>query len=172
MTTNTIADGTDGKNGTTTAPTAYVPAPSLRVAADKLAPAAMRAMVALDKATADSSLESGLKELVRARASQINGCAYCVETHTNDALSGGDTQRRLFLLPVWRETGLFTARERAALGLTEAVTRLSDGPVEDTVWAAAAAEFDETELAELVWLITTINAWNRVNVAAHVWPVD
>jgi alkylhydroperoxidase family enzyme len=76
------------------------------------------------------------------------------------------------MLAVWQETGLFTARERAALGLTEAVTRLSDGPVSDEVWAAAAAEFDETELAELVWLITTINAWNRVNVAAHVWPVD
>ena len=152
--------------------TAYVPAPAVRVAADKLAPAAMRAMTALDKATAGSGLESGLKELVRARASQINGCAYCVETHSNDALAGGDTQRRLLLLAVWRETGLFTARERAALELTEAVTRLSDGPVTDQVWAAAAAEFDETELAELVWLITTINAWNRINVAAHVWPVD
>jgi AhpD family alkylhydroperoxidase len=159
---------------TNTNTAAYVPAPApaVRVAADKLAPAAMRAMSALDKATADSGLESGLKELVRARASQINGCAYCVETHTNDALEGGDSQRRLFLLPVWQETGLFTARERAALGLTEAVTRLSEGTVTDEVWAEAAAEFDETELAELVWLITTINAWNRVNVAAHVWPVD
>jgi alkylhydroperoxidase family enzyme len=73
---------------------------------------------------------------------------------------------------VWRETGLFTARERAGLDLTEAVTRLSGGPVTDEVWAAVAAEFDETEPAELVWLITAINAWNRVNVAAHAWPVD
>jgi AhpD family alkylhydroperoxidase len=152
--------------------TAYVPAPAVRVAADKLAPAAMRAMSALEKATSESGLEAGLKELVRSRASQINGCAYCVEMHANDALAGGETQRRLLLLPVWQETGLFTARERAALELTEAVTRLSDGPVGDEVWAAAAAEFDETELADLVWLITTINAWNRVNVAAHVWPVD
>jgi len=160
---------------TTTNPaanTAYVPAPAQRVAADKLAPAAMRAMNALDKATAESGLESGLKELVRARASQINGCAYCVETHLTDALTGGEQQRRVLLLPVWQETGLFTARERAALALTEAVTRLSDGPVTDEVWAAAAREFEDTELAELVWLITTINAWNRVNVAAHVWPVD
>jgi AhpD family alkylhydroperoxidase len=156
----------------TTTNSTYVPAPAIRVAADKLAPAAMRGMVALDKATASSSLEAGLKELVRARASQINGCAYCVDTHTTDALAAGDTQRRLFLLPVWRETGLFTARERAALGLTEAVTRLSDGPVSDEVWAAAAQEFEETELAELVWLITTINAWNRVSVAARTWPVD
>ena len=157
---------------TNTNTAAYVPAPAVRVAADKLAPAAMRAMSALEKATADSSLEAGLKELVRARASQINGCAYCVEMHTNDALAGGDSQRRLFLLPVWQETGLFTARERAALALTEAVTRLSESPVSDEVWAAAAAEFEETELAELVWLITAINSWNRVNVAAHVWPVD
>lgn len=96
----------------------YVPAPAVRVAADKLAPAAMRAMGALDKATAGGSLEAGLRELVRALASQINGCAYCVEMHTADALEAGDTQRRLFLLPVWRETGLFTARERAALELT------------------------------------------------------
>jgi AhpD family alkylhydroperoxidase len=165
MTTNTNMN-------TNTQNTGYVPAPAVRVAADKLAPAAMRAMSALDKATAESGLESGLKELVRARASQINGCAYCVEMHSNDALAGGETQRRLLLLPVWQETGLFTARERGALLLTEAVTRLSEAPVSDEVWAAAAAEFDETELADLVWLITAINSWNRVNVAAHVWPVD
>jgi AhpD family alkylhydroperoxidase len=152
--------------------TAYVPAPAVRVAADKLAPAAMRAMGALEEATRRSPLEPILKELVRARASQINGCAYCVEMHTKDALEAGETQRRLFLLPAWRETGLFTARERAALELTEAVTRLSEAPVSDEVWAGAAAQFEETELAELVWLITAINAWNRVNVTAHVWPVD
>jgi AhpD family alkylhydroperoxidase len=152
--------------------TAYVPAPAVRVAADKLAPAAMRAMGALEEATRRSPLEPVLKELVRARASQINGCAYCVEMHTKDALEAGETQRRLFLLPAWRETGLFTARERAALDLTEAVTRLSEAPVSDEVWAGAAEQFEETELAELVWLITAINAWNRVNVTAHVWPVD
>jgi AhpD family alkylhydroperoxidase len=152
--------------------TAYVPAPAVRVAADKLAPAAMRAMGALEEATRRSPLEPILKELVRTRASQINGCAYCVEMHTKDALEAGETQRRLYLLPAWRETGLFTARERAALELTEAVTRLSEAPVSDEVWAGAAKEFEETELAELVWLITAINAWNRVNVTAHVWPVD
>lgn len=157
---------------TTTTNTVYVPAPAQRVAADKLAPAAMRAMNALDKATAESGLEAGLKELIRARASQINGCAYCVETHLADALTGGEQQRRVLLLPVWRETGVFTARERAALALTESVTRLSEGPVTDEVWAAAAAQFEDTELAELIWLITAINSWNRVNVAGRVWPVD
>jgi AhpD family alkylhydroperoxidase len=152
--------------------TSYVPAPAVRVAADKLSPAAYRAMSALDKATSDSDLEGTLKDLVRTRASQLNGCAYCVETHSNDALAGGVSQRRMLLLPVWRETGLFTARERAALELTEAVTRLSEGPVTDAVWATAAAQFNDTELADLVWLITTINAWNRVNATAHVWPVN
>ena len=152
--------------------TAYVPAPAVRVAADKLAPAAMRAMGALEEATRRSSLEPLLKELVRTLASQINGCAYCVEMHTGDALELGEAQRRLFLLPAWRETGLFTARERAALELTEAVTRLSEGPVSDEVWARAAEQFEETELADLVWLITAINSWNRVNVTAHVWPVN
>ena len=157
---------------TTNTASAYVPAPAVRVAADKLAPAAMRAMSALEEATRRSPLEPVLKELVRTRASQINGCAYCVEMHTGDALELGEAQRRLFLLPAWRETGLFTARERAALALTEAVTRLSEGPVSDEVWAEAAGQFEETELAELVWLITAINAWNRVNVSAHVWPVN
>ncbi|MEZ0069548.1 AhpD family alkylhydroperoxidase [Streptacidiphilus sp. MAP12-20] len=145
---------------------------TVRLAADKLAPAAMRAMSGLDRATAGSDLEAGLKELVRARASQINNCAYCVDTHTTDALAAGETQRRLFLLPVWRETGLFSRRERAALALTEAVTRLSEGPVTDEVWAEAAEHFEETELAELLWLITTINAWNRISVAAQAWPVN
>jgi AhpD family alkylhydroperoxidase len=157
---------------TTNTTTANVPAPALRVAADKLAPAAMRAMGALEEATRRSSLEPLLKELVRTLASQINGCAYCVEMHTKDALEAGESQRRLFLLPAWRETGLFTARERAALELTEAVTRLSEGPVGDEVWARAAEQFEETELADLVWLITAINSWNRVNVTAHVWPVN
>ncbi|GAA1974258.1 carboxymuconolactone decarboxylase family protein [Kitasatospora viridis] len=158
---------TDTKTDTTTKPEIAV-----RIAADKLAPAAMRAMVALDRATAGSDLEAGLKELVRTRASQINGCAYCVDSHTADALTGGEEQRRLLLLPVWRETGLFTARERAALALTEAVTRLSEGPVGEQVWGAAAEQFEETELAELLWLITTINAWNRVSVASQAWPVN
>ncbi|WP_051942737.1 carboxymuconolactone decarboxylase family protein [Streptacidiphilus rugosus] len=158
---------------TTKNPTASeTPTITVRLAADKLAPAAMRAMSGLDRATAGSDLEAGLKELVRARASQINNCAYCVDMHTTDALTAGETQHRLFLLPVWRETGIFTRRERAALALTEAVTRLSEGQVTDEVWAEAAENFEETELAELLWLITTINAWNRISVAAQAWPVN
>ena len=153
----------------------FVPTPapgSLRLAVDELAPAMMRAMTALDAASKKTSLEKPLLELVRARASQLNGCAYCVDLHSGDAIAGGESQRRLFNLPVWRETAMFTDRERAALDLTEAATRLTDGPVSDEVFAAAAAQFDETELAELIWTITVINAWNRLGATARPWPLD
>jgi alkylhydroperoxidase family enzyme len=91
--------------------------------------------------------------------------------HSRDAIKGGDTQQRLFALPVWRETPFFTARERAALELTEAGTRLTDGPVSDEVYAQAAAEFSETELAELIWTIAVINAWNRLGAVARPWAL-
>ena len=157
----------------TTPSSVHVSAPgSVRLAVDDLAPAMMRAMSALDAASKKTSLDKPLLELVRARASQLNGCAYCVDLHSGDAITGGESQRRLFNLPVWRETALFTERERAALDLTEAATRLTDGPVSDEVFAAAAAEFDETELAELIWTITVINAWNRLGATARPWPLD
>ncbi|GIF66564.1 alkyl hydroperoxide reductase AhpD [Asanoa ishikariensis] len=129
-------------------------------------------MNAFDAASRKTSLEAPLLELVRARASQLNGCAYCVDTHNADARAGGETERRLYALPVWSQTPFFTSRERAALALTEAMTRLTDGPVPDAVFGAAQAEFDETELAELVWSITVINAWNRVAVTTHAWPLS
>ena len=128
-------------------------------------------MNSLEAASRHTSLEPNLVELVRARASQLNGCAYCVNMHTRDALGAGDSQQRLFALPVWRETPFFTARERAALELTEAGTRLTDGPVPDEVFDRAAAEFGETELAELIWTIAVINAWNRLGAVARPWPL-
>jgi len=128
-------------------------------------------MNALDAATRRTGLEPGLLELVRARASQLNGCAYCVDMHTGDALTGGENQRRLFALPVWRETPFFTARERAALALTEAATRLTDGPVTDEVYEAAAAQFSDEDLASLIWVIAVINAWNRLGATARAWPL-
>jgi AhpD family alkylhydroperoxidase len=156
---------------TNTEHTAYVK-PTVRLAVDDLAPGIAKAMNGLERAVGESSIDKPLREMVKLRASQINGCVYCVDMHSRDAVAGGDTWRRLNLVAVWREAPYFTARERAALALTEAVTRLSDGPVREDVWAAAAEEFEETELAELVWLITTINAWNRVSVAAQAWPVN
>ena len=142
---------------------------TVRLAVDELAPHINKAMNALDAAARRVSLEAPLLELVRARASQLNGCAYCVDMHTRDAVEGGDSARRLFALPVWRETPFFTPRERAALALTEAATRLTEAPVSDEVFAAAAEHFSEVELAELIWAITVINAWNRLGATARPW---
>ena len=145
--------------------------PSARIAVEKLVPAASRALKALDEAVRKSRIEAGLLDLIRLRASQINGCAYCVDVHSRDALAAGETERRVFALTVWRETPFFTARQRAALELTEAMTRLADHPVPDDVVDRAAAHFSERELAELIWAITVINAWNRLGATARPWPL-
>ena len=92
--------------------------------------------------------------------------------HSRDARKGGETEKRLYALPVWRETSMFTAREKAALELTEAVTRLADSHVSDELWNRTAAQFPATELAELLWTITVINAWNRLGAAARPWPLS
>jgi AhpD family alkylhydroperoxidase len=143
----------------------------VRLAVDTLAPHINKAMNALDAASRKVSLDPVLQELVRLRASQINGCGYCVDLHSGDARKAGESERRLYALPVWRETPFFTARERAALALTEAATRLSDGPVPESVVAEAAEHFSEVELAELLWTITVINAWNRLGATARPWPL-
>ena len=143
----------------------------IRLAVDKLAPHINKAMNALDDASRQTTLEASLLELVRSRASQLNGCAYCVDMHTRDARKGGETEQRLYALPVWRETPFFSDRERAALELTEAATRLTEGGVSDEVFARAAAHFDEVQLAELIWTITVINAWNRLGATARPWPL-
>ena len=145
---------------------------TIRSAVDELVPHMMKAMNALELASRKTSLEAPLQELVRARASQLNGCAYCVDMHMTDARKGGESEQRLYALAVWHDTPFFTARERAALALTEAATRLTEAPVSDEVFAAAAAEFDEVELAELIWVITVINAWNRLGATAHAWPLS
>jgi AhpD family alkylhydroperoxidase len=145
--------------------------PPLRLAVDKLAPAASRALNRLDEASRRTSIEPGLLDLVRLRASQINGCAYCVDVHSRDALAAGETERRVFAIGVWHETPFFTERQRAALELTEAMTRLADHPVSDEALDRAAAQFSEAELAELIWVITVINAWNRLGATARPWPL-
>lgn len=145
---------------------------SVRLAVDKLAPHMSEAMDALDTASRQTQLEAPLLELVRTRASQINGCAYCVNMHSRDARKAGETERRLYALPVWRETPMFSAREKAALELTEAVTRLADNQVTDELFDRVAAQFTETELAELLWTITVINAWNRLGATARPWPLS
>jgi AhpD family alkylhydroperoxidase len=156
---------------TTTATDAPV-VPPIRLAVERLVPAASRALAALDDAGRKTSIEPGLVELVRLRASQMNSCAYCVDLHGRDSLAAGETERRVLALPVWRDAPFFTARQRAALELTEAMTRLADHPVPDDVVARAAAQFSERELAELMWTVTVINAWNRLGATARPWPLS
>jgi AhpD family alkylhydroperoxidase len=138
---------------------------------DELAPHISGAMEALDAASRKTQLEPSLLELVRTRASQINGCVYCVNLHSRDARKAGISEKRLFALPVWRETPMFTPREKAALELTEAVTRLADNDISDALWKRVAEHFTDTELAELLWTITVVNAWNRLGATARPWPL-
>lgn len=144
----------------------------MRLAVDELAPEVASAMAALDAASRRSTLDRGLLELVRVRSSQLNGCAYCVDLHSRDARQQGESERRLFALPVWRETPLFTSRERVALALAEAGARLSEGPVPEPVYQQAASEFSAKELADLIWVIAVINAWNRLGAIARPWPLS
>jgi AhpD family alkylhydroperoxidase len=127
-----------------------------------------RAQVALDRAVADSPLDPRIRELVKIRASQLNGCAYCIDMHTRTALAGGETQQRLFALAAWRESPLFDERERAALALTDAVTLIAtEAERIDPAYDAAAAHFATEELAAMLYAIGMINVWNRLAVSTH-----
>ena len=136
-----------------------------------IVPGAMQALQALSTAVEKSSVKSGVPQttidLVHLRASQINGCSVCVDMHARDLKRKGATDERLFTVAAWRDAPFFTDAERAALALTEAVTRLSDrpDPVPDEIWNEAARHYDEKALAALVLSIATINVWNRLNVA-------
>lgn len=132
----------------------------------RLAPDLMKAMLALERAVAECGLEHGLIELVKTRASQINGCAYCLHMHTRNARAAGESEERLHLLPAWRESPLYTERERAALAWTEAVTQIAGThDVPDEVYQQARRHFDEKALVDLTLAIIAINGWNRLNVA-------
>jgi AhpD family alkylhydroperoxidase len=132
-----------------------------------------RAMAHLDRAAIKEldrvDFDPRLRELVRIRASQLNGCAYCIDMHTKDARAIGETEQRIYALPAWRETPYFTVRERAALAFTETVTRLADTHVPDEAYQQVAAEFSADEVGALVSLIVTINAWNTIGVATRAW---
>jgi len=129
------------------------------------APEAMRALSALESYVRQCGLDPGLVELIKIRASQINGCAFDLHLHSHDARARGETEERLYLLDAWRDSPLYTPRERAALAWTEAVTLVAQGHVPDAVFEAARGEFDDTELAKITLLIGTINAWNRIAVS-------
>ncbi len=134
----------------------------------KAFPEGIQAMLSLGKAIGNSGLENSLLELVKTRASQMNGCAYCIDMHTKDARAAGETEQRLYALSAWRETPFFSARERAALAWTEALTNIQQGHASDEVYAEARNQFDEKELARLTLAITQINAWNRIAIAFRV----
>ena len=135
----------------------------------KLAPEAMRALYSLGAYLAKCGLERPLLELVKIRASQINGCAYCIDMHTKDARAIGETEQRIYALPAWPETPYFSARERAALAFTESVTLLARDHVPTEAYDAVAAQFTPDEIAALVSLIVTINAWNTIGVSTRAW---
>ena len=144
-----------------------------RLEAGKVSPGAYQAMLGLEMFVRGSSgLEPSLLELVKMRASQINGCAYCLDMHSKDARAAGETEQRLYTLPAWRETPFFNDRERAALAWTEAVTLVSEGQVPDSVYEEAHRHFSDTELVNLTLAIVAINGWNRLSIAFRVVPGD
>jgi AhpD family alkylhydroperoxidase len=155
---------------TTTSETTQIP---VRLDIDTLAAGFSRAMAHLDRAMTkeldQAEIDPRLRELVRIRASQLNGCAYCIDMHTKDARAIGETEQRIYGLAAWPETPYFTARERAALAFTEVVTRLADTHVPDEAYQAVAAEFSPEEIAALISLIVTINAWNAIGVSTRAW---
>jgi AhpD family alkylhydroperoxidase len=135
-----------------------------RLNAPRVAPAAYHAMMTLQGYVKSTRIEPALAHLVYLRASHLNGCAYCIDMHTKDARAAGESEQRLYAIPVWHETPFFSPRERAALAFTEAVTQIGIEGVPDDVFAQARAEFDEQELVELTIAIITINGWNRLSV--------
>jgi AhpD family alkylhydroperoxidase len=155
---------------TITTETTQVPA---RLDFEALAPGFSRALAHLDRAATkeldSAGIDPRLRELIRIRASQLNGCAYCIDMHTKDARAIGETEQRLYGLAAWAETPYFTARERAALAFTEAITRLAGTHVPEQAYQEAAAHFSQPEIAALVSLIVAINAWNAIGVSTRTW---
>ena len=136
----------------------------------KVAPGVMQAMSGLQRQVHESGLEPTRLELVKTRASQINGCAFCLDMHTKDARAGGETEQRLYALSAWRETPFYTDRERAALAWTEAVTLISETHVPDDVYEQARQQFSEQELANLTLAVIAINGWNRLAISFRTVP--
>lgn len=136
----------------------------------KVAPGVYDAMDALDQYLSKCGLEESLLHLIRLRASQINGCAFCLDMHWKDLRAIGESEERLYSLDAWRECSCYSDRERAALEWTEAVTLVADGHVPDAVYEQARAHFSEKELSDLTLSVATINAWNRLSIAARLVP--
>ena len=134
------------------------------------APAAYKAMLALEHYLGQSSIERTLRDLIKMRVSQINGCAYCLDMHSKDARAAGETEQRLYLLNAWREAPFYSDRERAGLAWAEALTLVHQNHVPDQVYEEARRHFNEAELTELTLVVTTINSWNRIAIAFRSVP--
>ncbi|HET8627243.1 MAG TPA: carboxymuconolactone decarboxylase family protein [Thermomicrobiales bacterium] len=141
-----------------------------RIEYAKVAPGASRAMYGLEQYVHQSGLEPALLELVKTRASQINGCAYCLDMHTKDARARGETEQRLYALNAWRETPFYSERERAALAWTEAVTLVAQGHVPDEVYEEVRPHFSDKDLVDLTMAIVAINGWNRLAISFRTVP--
>ena len=137
----------------------------------KASPNAIKAMLGLEEHVAKSGIEKPLADLVRLRASQINGCAFCVDMHSADARKAGEDERRLATVTVWRETPFFTERERAALEWTESLTNVAQSHVPDDVWERVQPHFTPEEIVDLTLLVGAINSWNRLAIAFRKLPV-
>jgi AhpD family alkylhydroperoxidase len=143
-----------------------------RIDKKSIPPGAYHAMLGLEKYVNGCGIEIGLLDLVRLRASQINGCAYCLDMHSKDLRAAGETEQRIYSLNAWRETPFYSEREQAALAWTEAVTLVTQDHVPDDVYEQARRQFNETELVNLTIAVVAINGWNRLNVAFRTVPGD
>jgi AhpD family alkylhydroperoxidase len=141
-----------------------------RIDYNSVAPEALKAMYGLESYVRRSGLEPSLIELIKLRASQINGCAYCIDMHTKDARASGETEQRLYLLDAWREAPFYTDRERAALEWTEAVTLVSEGHVPDDVYERVRGQYSEKEVVNLTMAVVAINSWNRLAISLRAVP--
>jgi len=133
---------------------------------------AYRGMLGVERHLAKCSIEKSLRELIKLRVSQINGCAYCIDMHWKDARAAGESEQRLYSLPAWRECPYYTERERTALMLAEELTRIADRHVPEDVHEQAREQFDKQELDDIIWAITAINAWNRISIGSRRVPGD
>ena len=143
---------------------------STRIDYNKVAPGAFRAMFGLERYVRDSGLEPSLLHLIKMRASQINGCAYCLDMHSKDARAGGETEQRLYVLNAWREAPFYNERERAALAWTEALTLIAENHVPDEIYNEVRQHFSEKELADLSLAVIAINGWNRLSISFRAEP--
>lgn len=141
-----------------------------RLENEKIAPEGVKAMMGLESYVRRSGLEPSLLELVKLRASQINGCAYCIDMHTKDARARGETEQRLYAVTAWRETPFFSDRERAALAWTETVTKVADTNVPDEAYESVRPHFSDKELVDLTLAVVVINSWNRLAISFRKVP--